>query len=913
VPIEQISLNLPNTATTTAASVPALWEGVAAQTQAWLARQALPARDAVLLLPFAALLAPARAAFAAAGGWQPRIETPLTLAASLGPPALPEPGQCSGDVALDRMNAGNLLRRLPWGAAWAQRDAAGFAKVTSDVVQAAQGLRDAAHAKAPAARDAFWTTLRDTLGPANTSVTGPAATETLLLRVAVEWACAAAAPITDHCFGLRPSAWVVLRMGGPEPVSEALMAHADAPALHLWADAEDASPFAHTAAQAQLQRLRCDDFEAEAQASAAAVIDALNAGQTPIALVALDRELVRRVRALLDRSGVPIVDETGWLLATTQAAAKLVALLKAAAPQAGADARLDWLKTWPAALEAAGSSSALLDTLEALWRGSRHLGDLAGAQALWARAQAYLRPLSAPAVRPLGQWLLVLQQSLAAEGAGSTWGADAAGAQVIAALFRAPAPAWHAATNELRLDLAGFTAWVQSCLEETPFLPTPDPGAELVLTPLARCFGRPFKAVVVPGADHLHLGAGDPPAALVGEALATTLGMDNQATRRLRQRHALAQLLRAPQVSLLHRLRDGDEPLAESPAVQWLLLERGKATAKVVAKIDASPGSASDKKASDNVPEQAGPRPLEDRLRIWSPQLQTVPAQPVARPLPTAVGALPQVLSATQVEALRQCPYRFFARAVLRLEQAEELDLGLAKRDYGTWLHAVLFRFHQGRQHHRQDAGKQADKQAAKDADALRAAADLETQALDMDAGELLPYRASFEHFVPAYLAWLAPREAQGWTWHEGEADHQVQPPPLLGLRLRGRIDRVDAGPKGARQVLDYKTGQASSLKTKLRDPAEDTQLAFYAALLLGTQHDGRDLSAAYLALDDPKAPLEVAHPKVHESALALIDGLADEWPRLQAGAPLPALGEGAVCKTCEARGLCRRDQWSTA
>jgi ATP-dependent helicase/nuclease subunit B len=885
VPIEPISLNLPNTAT----SVPALWGRVAIQSQAWMAQQGLLARDAVLLLPFAALLAPARAAFAAAGGWQPRIETPLTLAASLAPPPVPEPGQCSGDMALDRLNAGNLLRRLPWGVAWAGRDPAGFAKVTNDVVQAAQALREAAHAKAPAEREAFWAGVRDSLGPANSLATGPAATETLLLRVAVEWAASAAAPITDHCFSLRPAAWIVLRIGGPEPISEALMAHALAqagtPALHLWADAQDAAPFADTVARAQIQRWQCEDFEAEAQATAATVIDALNAGQTPVALVALDRELARRVRALLDRHGVPVIDETGWLLATTQAAAKLVALLRAAAPQANADVRLEWLKTWPPAQDGADQFSTQLDTLEAQWRGSRQLGDVEGAHALWARAQAHLRPLSSAGARPLSQWLQMLQERLLADGSWEAWLGDAAGTQVVAALFRAQAPAWQAAwqsaTSEWRLDLAGFTAWVQSCLEEARYLPTPDPGAEVVLTPLARCFGRPFQTVVVPGADHLHLGGGEAPARLVGEALATALGMDNQATRRLRQRHALAQLLRARQLCLLHRLRDGDEPLADSPDVQWLLLERAKRA-----------------EAGSHV-----------ELQHWTPLLQTVPAQPVARPLPIALGALPSTLSATQVEALRQCPYRFFARAVLRLEEAEELNTGLAKRDYGTWLHAVLYRFHKERQRRRPGANTDAHT----DADQLRAAADVETQAQDLDAGELLPYRASFEHFVPAYLAWLTQRESQGWTWQEGETDHQVQPPPLQGLRLRGRIDRIDTGPKAAMQVLDYKTGNISALKDKVRDPEEDTQLAFYAALLMGPQHDNSSLSAAYLSLDDAEAPKAVEHPNVHESAWALIEGLANEWPRLQAGAPLPALGEGATCKNCEARGLCRRDHWATA
>jgi ATP-dependent helicase/nuclease subunit B len=56
-----------------------------------------------------------------------------------------------------------------------------------------------------------------------------------------------------------------------------------------------------------------------------------------------------------------------------------------------------------------------------------------------------------------------------------------------------------------------------------------------------------------------------------------------------------------------------------------------------------------------------------------------------------------------------------------------------------------------------------------------------------------------------------------------------------------------------------------------------------------------------------------IEHPAVHESAAALLDGLTGEWQRLQQGAALPALGEGRVCETCEARGLCRRDHWGAA
>jgi ATP-dependent helicase/nuclease subunit B len=852
VTIEKISL-------AAAASVADLWSEVAAQMQAWLAQHGLSARDTVMLLPFAALLAPARAAFARLGGWQPRVETPLTLAAALGPPPAPQAGQCCGEPALDRLTAGNQLRRLKVGAALAARDAAGFVGITQSVVDAAQALRTAAFERAPRARDAFWDQVRDSLAVAS----GPAADEAVLLRLAVEWASQAMPAHTELCFALRPAAWVVLRIGGPEAVSEALMAHADVPCLHLWADADDSAPFAAAAAQAHVEQLVCDDFEAEAQATTGAILQALNSGQTPVALVALDRELVRRVRALLERVAVPLTDETGWLLATTRAAASVVGLLTAALPNAGPDACLDWLKTWPRALADGGRA---LDLLEAKWRDSRHVHDAPAAQQLWAQAQSHLQTLSQAGTRSLKAWLDLLHQHLASDDSLSALQADPAGAQVLAALVVPTGPAWQAAAQELRLDLVGFIAWVQDLLAQTPFLPLPDANAVLVLTPLARCFGRPFQHVVLPGADHQHLGAGEMPAALISDALAVAVGMDHRAARRLRQRQALAQLLRAPRLTLLRRLRDGEETLSDSPDVAWLCLVRAQAQ------------------------QPAWP------LHAWTPLTKDITLRPVPRPLPTAAALLPTTLSASQLEALRQCPYRFFARAVLRLEEPEELQASLAKRDYGTWLHAVLHHFHSQRHTHVSDHAQ------------LLQAAEAQTQALDMDAGDLLPYRASFERFAPDYLQWLARRESEGWHWLEGEADHVVQPPELHGLRLRGRLDRVDQGPKGM-QVLDYKTGSGTALAAKVRTPLEDTQLAFYAAILGADEN----LRAAYLALDDADAPREIEHAHVQRTAQALIAGLADEWPRLQAGAALPALGEGRVCQSCEMRGLCRRDQWAQA
>ncbi|RZL37636.1 MAG: PD-(D/E)XK nuclease family protein, partial [Rubrivivax sp.] len=75
------------------------------------------------------------------------------------------------------------------------------------------------------------------------------------------------------------------------------------------------------------------------------VVQHLNAGRRPVALLAQDRIVIRRVRALLARQSVPVHDETGWTLATTPAAAAVMALLRAALSGGAVDDWLAWMKS----------------------------------------------------------------------------------------------------------------------------------------------------------------------------------------------------------------------------------------------------------------------------------------------------------------------------------------------------------------------------------------------------------------------------------------------------------------------------------------------------------------------------------------------------------------------------------------
>ncbi len=841
----------------------AIWRWAAESIRAWAVRERISLQDLVVLVPFGQLLAPAREAFAASPGWQPRIETTGTLCEALGPPVSAADGP-SLDPTIDRLAMASLLRQREFGADWERRDRRGFELVVQSMVDTAQALSRAAMACAPGARETHWASVRSKLG----HTSGHGALEGLLLQVSVEWAAAGEGARTDRLFAHRPGAWVLIQAGGPDPLARALVdANDDTPCLVIDLDPPAGAEFASVAQGTAPKILLCEDLESEALAAASQVIEAINAGHTPVALVALDRVLVRRVRALLERAGVETGDETGWRLSTTRAGARIMAWLRAAAPDAKADDRLDWLKGWPPAL----ADPAALQGLEASWRRPqrrRQDAQSTAAEVLWGKAEEALAWATTRREQSLADWLLALRKALSESGEWDLLAADAAGTAVLGTL-RLDADGdrrWRALAQGRRVALAGFSAWVDAELEGGAFVPEAT-GAEVLLVPLAHTVLRPFGAVVMPGADARHLGQVEANRGLIGEALASDMGLPCGVDRRLRDRQAFVHLLRQPNLVVSRRRLDGDELLAASPDLLALSLAR----------------------------RLSGAAPLIEQA--WRAAMQREKPDPVLRPMPQAARALPASLTASQVEALRACPYRFFARAVLRLQEDEELERGVEKRDYGTWLHAVLHRFHNARPSSGRD-----------DRTLLFEAADAEANEAAFDVADLLPFRASFEAFAPAYLAWLQDVEAQGWSWREGETLVQAAPSALAPTTLRGRIDRIDR--KGsALRLIDYKTGSAASLAERMKPRSEDTQLAFYAALMLA-KGASEALEAAYLTLDDAAAPRLLEHLEVAGSATLLVDGLASELARLRAGAPLPALGEGATCDYCEVRGLCRRDHW---
>jgi len=124
--------------------------------------------------------------------------------------------------------------------------------------------------------------------------------------------------------------------------------------------------------------------------------------------------------------------------------------------------------------------------------------------------------------------------------------------------------------------------------------------------------------------------------------------------------------------------------------------------------------------------------------------------------MPNPTGeALPLTrLSSTAYEDLRRCPYRFFALRQLKLQESDELDTELGKRDFGNWLHHVLKLFHEA-------LNKAPAPESTVRAAMINVAAEQATLELGLSQSEFLPFAAAWPRVARAtWIGWPGTRPA---------------------------------------------------------------------------------------------------------------------------------------------------------
>lgn len=801
-----------------------------------------PAR-CVVLLPYAQLIAQARAAWAAACSasfFVPQFETTLNWASRLQAAQggyKPTAQSIRMDMAHDALVAASLLERAGL--------AAQKAMLTSRLVQAAWSLAHVAAARPPEQRAAWGATVASTLGAGlNTPML---AMEAAVGRIALAWALASSYA-TDVLFSASVDFLVVLQGLQLDPLTQALQVH--------WQAARLALPLLQPNPPGHIALHAAQDMEDEAQLAAACVLTHLAKGRQPVALVAQDRTLTRRVLAMLAGQGVLVRDETGWTLSTTRAAAALMGLLRAAPAQASTNAVLDWLKHTPAV------DTQQLGALEQALRrvGVRHWqrvpASLVAAHQLFSQVQPWRQALQAS--RTLSQWLVDVRSTLQTIGQWQGLAGDAAGQAVLQALRLHGENPHEFAYMQEAMTLQDFTLWASQTLESASFRPEPPEQAQVVVLPLNQLLGRSLQAVVLPGADENHLPTMPEPADAWTPAQRQCLGLPSRQQLALDARAAWQHALQFAVVDVLWRTSHGGERCMPSGFVQALLLNPKQALAPEV-------------------------RPV-----------RTLLAQPTPAPCPSGQALPVGRLSASAYADLRACPYRFFALRQLGLKEPEELEQTLQKRDFGNWLHTVLKDFHKALQQH-----------PTQETPALLAMLDAAAQAAQQTMGwsesEFLPFASSWPKVRDAYLSWLHEHQASGARFVAAE---QWQETPLGPWSLVGKLDRIDRLPDGQTYLLDYKTEARDVTAQRLANPQEDTQLAFYAALC--AQDD--TLFAAYVNISEKEPVKTYEQTDIVALRDDLIASIQNDLGQIAQGTPLLALGEGSACEHCAARGLCRKD-----
>ena len=613
-----------------------------------------------------------------------------------------------------------------------------------------------------------------------------------------------------------------------------------------------------------------------------------------MALVALDRQITRRISAALNGHGIFVRDETGWALSTMTAAAQLLAWLTAMLRDVHSDDVLAAMKAAPLAFET--------KQVEGLETQIRANGWVMFPLRLQTKIQQWQTHWAAP--RSVMAWLHETRTLLQSVQLLTAFETDAAGQALLEAMHIENDQALNRLSAidgaNTKMPLQAFIQWVRAVLEASRFRPTPDttaranPSSDSLFTvtilPLPQLWGRSFDAVILPGCDNGRLPARP---MLTGDwrvAEREALNLLTAETALAAHQKAWDWVCAQTHVTMLWHTSEGGENLQQSVLLQRL---------QVAGRLHHAAPTVSPSKMGVDASQEAALDVFKDGVVIDWQQLA------------------PKKLSASSYADLRTCPYRFYATRLLGLSASDELDGTVDKRDFGTWLHGTLHRFHEELKRL-----PTADKDEL--AVRLDRAAVAEQAALELDAAAFLPFSLIWPQTREAYLAWLTEHSANGYTYAQGEVWKSFAL-ELAGqsVELVGQIDRIDTqdAAKGAGLLLmDYKTESASKTKQRISQADEDTQLAFYAALIHNDDHNDSDIpvQAAYVnlaeRLKDVKTNKDGASeqmkllPDLEARRDALLDGIWSDLSSIAEGHGLRALGEGAACEHCTARGLCRKD-----
>ena len=387
------------------------------------------------------------------------------------------------------------------------------------------------------------------------------------------------------------------------------------------------------------------------------------------------------------------------------------------------------------------------------------------------------------------------------------------------------------------------------------------------------------------------------------------LGWPAESDRAGGSRAAFAELVRLPQSILTAStfLLESDALVSPSPFVDELS----------EAPLDVVEETGLDVRIFDHEALTLAPslsQSLGEKTREWAAFRATVPPTTDLRYRGGTAAHVAAAYSLSALERYQDCPFRFFAADVLRLEEVPEDEDALSPRARGRFIHEVFQRFFEawdarGRRTISPDRIDGARELFAEVAEPLLTRLPEADAALERTR---LFGSAISVGLVDVVLGLEASRPAdvqERWLEYRLEGDFSLGGGNGRRVPLRGVADRIDLLAGHRLRVVDYKTGSAPQVKRALQVPI----YALCAQERL-QERDGVAWEvddAAYVAFTGRKALVPVIKSGGQEATAALasararlfevVDGIGrGEFP--------PRPHDPMICRYCAYVAVCRKD-----
>ena len=517
------------------------------------------------------------------------------------------------------------------------------------------------------------------------------------------------------------------------------------------------------------------DPASEAQAIALALRHALEVPERTAALVTPDRQLARRVAALLRRWDIVADDSAGTPLSQLAPGTLLLALAAVMAERLAPVALLSLLGH--PLVRAGELRQAWLDDVRELdlaLRGPRPPAGLAGLdQAVAASkrkrvvsAWERLRPTVEALDRLPDRSLSLAQLAATLREAGTLLCGDrlfAGQAGRAAGELLADLEASEAASG-LALSAEDLVPLLRQLLEAVAIRPPYGQHPRVQILGLLEARLVKADVMVLGGLNEGSWPASPSPDPWLPARLRTALGLPPTELRIGLAAHDFASLLCAPEVILTRSRREGSSPTVSS---RFLL------------RLQALTGGLPRHRALERLTQA-----LDDPER----------EMPAARPAPAPpVSERPRHIHVTALDRLKADPFAFYARAMLRLHALDALEAEQDARWKGDLVHDTL----QDWLKHDGCAPERLEERARQ----LLAREAIHPMLRALWGPGLMEGIASF-------AALEAANQQNGRRPLVAEAEGEAE---VAGIRLMGRADRIDRLADGRLAVLDYKTGKPPS------------------------------------------------------------------------------------------------------